>query len=31
MNELAKALRYEDAARVRDRIRVLEARKLEFI
>ena len=31
MTELAKALRYEDAAKVRDRIRVLEARKLEFI
>jgi excinuclease ABC subunit B len=31
MTELAKALRYEDAARLRDRIRVLEARKLEFI
>jgi len=31
MTELAKALRYEDAAKIRDRIRVLEARKLEFI
>jgi excinuclease ABC subunit B len=31
MSELAKALRYEEAAKVRDRIRVLEARKLEFI
>jgi len=31
MSELAKALRYEEAARVRDRIRVLEARRLEFI
>ncbi len=30
MTELAKALRYEDAARIRDRIRVLEARKLTF-
>jgi excinuclease ABC subunit B len=31
MVELAKALRYEEAARIRDRIRVLEARRLEFI
>jgi excinuclease ABC subunit B len=31
MAELAKALRYEEAAKIRDRIRVLEARKLEFI
>jgi excinuclease ABC subunit B len=31
MVELAKALRYEEAARVRDRIRVLEARRLEFV
>jgi excinuclease ABC subunit B len=30
MQALAKELRYEDAARVRDRIRVLEARQLEF-
>ncbi|MFZ6183379.1 excinuclease ABC subunit UvrB [Nannocystis pusilla] len=30
MVELAKALRYEEAARIRDRIRVLEARRLEF-
>jgi excinuclease ABC subunit B len=30
MLSLAKDLRYEDAARVRDRIRVLEARMLEF-
>ncbi|WP_434421223.1 excinuclease ABC subunit UvrB [Nannocystis pusilla] len=30
MVELAKALRYEEAARLRDRIRVLEARRLEF-
>ena len=29
--ELAKALRYEEAARIRDRIRVLEARRLEFV
>jgi len=31
MTEMAKALRYEEAAKLRDRIRVLEARKLEFI
>ena len=31
MVELAKALRYEEAARIRDRIRVLEARRLEFV
>ncbi|HEY8377956.1 MAG TPA: excinuclease ABC subunit UvrB, partial [Nannocystis sp.] len=31
MIELAKALRYEEAARIRDRIRVLEARRLEFV
>ena len=31
MTELAKALRYEEAAKLRDRLRVLEARKLEFI
>ena len=31
MVELAKALRYEEAARLRDRIRVLEARRLEFV
>ncbi|MCY1057045.1 excinuclease ABC subunit UvrB [Nannocystis sp. SCPEA4] len=31
MVDLAKALRYEEAARVRDRIRVLEARRLEFV
>ena len=31
MTELAKALRYEEAAKMRDRLRVLEARKLEFI
>jgi len=30
MQELAKDLRYEDAAQVRDRLRVLEARMLEF-
>jgi excinuclease ABC subunit B len=30
MRELAADLRYEDAAKVRDRIRVLEARQLEF-
>ena len=30
MRALAKDLRYEEAARVRDRIRVLEARKLEL-
>jgi excinuclease ABC subunit B len=30
MQELAKELRYEDAAKIRDRIRVLEARQLEF-
>jgi protein-arginine kinase activator protein McsA len=31
MSEMAKALRYEEAAKIRDRMRVLEARKLEFI
>jgi excinuclease ABC subunit B len=31
MQNLAKDLRYEEAARVRDRIRVLEARQLEFV
>ena len=31
MVELAKSLRYEEAARARDRIRVLEARRLEFV
>ncbi|MCH9685787.1 MAG: excinuclease ABC subunit UvrB, partial [Deltaproteobacteria bacterium] len=31
MGSLAKDLRYEEAAQVRDRIRVLEARQLEFI
>jgi excinuclease ABC subunit B len=31
MSEMAKALRYEEAAKIRDRVRVLEARKLEFI
>ncbi|PCC70988.1 Excinuclease ABC subunit B [Nannocystis exedens] len=31
MVELAKALRYEEAAKIRDRIRVLEARRLEFV
>jgi excinuclease ABC subunit B len=31
MSEMAKALRYEEAAKLRDRVRVLEARKLEFI
>ena len=31
MGEMAKALRYEEAAKLRDRVRVLEARKLEFI
>ncbi len=30
MQTLAKELRYEEAARIRDRIHVLEARKLEF-
>ncbi len=30
MNALAKDLRYEDAAQLRDRIRVLEARQLEY-
>ncbi|MGB1277210.1 MAG: UvrB/UvrC motif-containing protein, partial [Nannocystaceae bacterium] len=30
MAKLAGELRYEQAAKVRDRIRVLEARKLEF-
>ena len=30
MQSLAKELRYEDAAQVRDRLRVLEARMLEF-
>lgn len=30
MQQLAKELRYEDAAQVRDRLRVLEARMLEF-
>jgi excinuclease ABC subunit B len=30
MQSLAKELRYEDAARIRDRIRVLEAKQLEF-
>ncbi|MCA9694138.1 MAG: UvrB/UvrC motif-containing protein, partial [Myxococcales bacterium] len=30
MAELAEALKFEEAARVRDRIRVLEARQLEF-
>ena len=30
MRALAKDLRYEDAAKLRDRIRVLEARALEF-
>ncbi|MCX4244323.1 excinuclease ABC subunit UvrB [Paraliomyxa miuraensis] len=31
MQALAKGLEYEQAARVRDRIRVLEARQLEFV
>jgi excinuclease ABC subunit B len=31
MQGLAKDLKYEEAARVRDRIRVLEARQLEFV
>jgi excinuclease ABC subunit B len=31
MQSLAKDLKYEEAARVRDRIRVLEARQLEFV
>jgi len=31
MQNLAKDLKYEEAARVRDRIRVLEARQLEFV
>jgi protein-arginine kinase activator protein McsA len=30
MQTLAKELRYEEAARIRDRIHVLEARQLEF-
>jgi excinuclease ABC subunit B len=30
MRALAKDLRYEEAARIRDRVRVLEARKLDF-
>jgi excinuclease ABC subunit B len=30
MHVLAKDLRYEEAARIRDRLRVLEARQLEF-
>ena len=30
MNELAKELRYEEAAQIRDRVRVLEAKQLEF-
>jgi excinuclease ABC subunit B len=30
MAALAKDLRYEEAAQVRDRIRVLEARRLEY-
>jgi excinuclease ABC subunit B len=31
MQSLAKDLKYEEAARVRDRVRVLEARQLEFV
>jgi hypothetical protein len=30
MRALAKDLRYEEAARLRDRLRVLEVRRLEF-
>ena len=30
MEALAKELRYEEAARMRDRLRVLQARMLEF-